>query len=411
MKIIIYKPFIAFPLLVASAGLFGNFAIPETAEAISAPTVVFVASPTTIQRGESASLSWTSTNADYCVRSGGWSEWVFANGAENVYPNVTTDFAIACSGSGGTAASRVTITVTDATAIPSTSYTPTYTYYNPYQVSGGNYPIGTSPTVQVSINPSAINRGQAVTLSWTSTNAGSCYAAGGWSGTKNLSGSETLYPQQTATYSVVCANSYGSGSDSESVTVYNSTVGGFGAGCSASQPTREIGQTVTFYGTSSGGNSPVTYRWSGDISGAGENYPMTFSTTGRKTAVLAATDSIGRSASASCYVDIVAAQASAKKPSNGVVLAEKTDETDYDKICREKGFIKPSDVELAGADSGTGTTTDEKNGPSFLSFLAFGAGSLPPGLGLFLFVLFIILLTFGTVMILFKFARKREATP
>lgn len=411
MKSVIYKPFIVFFLLAVSAGLLGNFAIAETASAVSAPTVTFVANPTTIRRGESASLSWTSTNADYCVASGGWSEWLFSGGAENVYPKVTTDYGISCSGIGGTAASRVTITVTDAATIPSTTYTPTYAYYNPYQVSGGSYPYAAGPTVQVSVYPTSMYRGQAATVSWTSTNAGSCYAAGAWSGGKNLSGSETLYPQQTATYTVVCANSYGSGSDSESVVVYNSVVGGFGAGCAASRETAPVGTAVTFYGSSSGGNAPVTYRWSGDISGTGESYPVTFSATGRKQATITATDSIGRIASASCGVDIVAAAATAKKPATGVVLAVKTDENDYDKICREKGYVKPAEIELAGKDSGASTTPDEKDGQSFLSFLAFGAGSLPPGLGLFLFMLFVILLTFGTVMVVFRIAKKREATP
>ena len=415
MKSVIYKPFIAFFLLAVSAGLFGNFAIVETSSAVSPTTVVFVANPTTIRRGESAALSWTSTNADYCVASGGWSEWVFSGGAENVYPKVTTDYGITCNGIGGSAASRVTITVTDAATIPSTSYTPTYTYYNPYQVSGGNYPYNTSPTVNVSVYPASINRGQTVTINWTSTNAGSCYAAGGWSGGKNLSGSETFYPQQTTTYTIVCTNSYGSGSDSESVVVYNSvSTGGFGAGCSASQATVQVGRTVTFYGSSSGGSAPVTYRWSGDLSGTGESYPVTFSAIGRKTAVITATDYAGRTASASCSVDIVAVVPSvttAKKPVTGVVLAEKTDETDYDKICREKGYVKPAEIELAGTDSGTSTTSDEKDKPSFLSFLAFGGGSLPPGLGLFLFMLFVILLTFGSVVVLLRMARKREATP
>lgn len=345
------------------------------------------------------------------MASGGWSEWVFSGGAENVYPKVTTDYGITCNGIGGSAASRVTITVTDAATIPSTTYTPTYTYYNPYQVSGGNYPYNTSPTVNVSVYPTSIYRGQAVTISWTSTNAGSCYAAGGWSGGKNLSGSETLYPQQTATYTIVCTNSYGSGSDSESVVVYNSVVGGFGAGCAASRETAAVGSAVTFYGSSSGGSQPVTYRWSGDISGTGESYPVTFSATGRKQATITATDSIGRTASANCSVDIVAAVAAAKKPATGVVLAAKTDENDYDKICREKGYVKPAEIELAAKDSGASTTSDEKERQSFLSFLAFGAGSLPPGLGLFLFMLFVILLTFGTVMVMLRMARKREATP
>src|SRR3990167_3879403 len=88
MKSVIYKPFIIFSLLAVSAGLFGDFTVAYATSTVPAPTVVFVANPTTIRRGESAALSWTSTNTDYCVASGGWSEWVFSGGAENVYPKV-----------------------------------------------------------------------------------------------------------------------------------------------------------------------------------------------------------------------------------------------------------------------------------------------------------------------------------
>ena len=60
--------------------------------------------------------------------------------------------------------------------------------------SGGN-PDGPSasppPNVVLSVNPTTIGAGQTVTLTWSSTNATSCSASGGWSGARDTSGTET----------------------------------------------------------------------------------------------------------------------------------------------------------------------------------------------------------------------------
>lgn len=53
-------------------------------------------------------------------------------------------------------------------------------------------------------NPSSISPPAGSTLSWTSSNATSCTASGGWSGTKAVSGSEIAYPSSTTTYSLNC---------------------------------------------------------------------------------------------------------------------------------------------------------------------------------------------------------------
>jgi len=79
------------------------------------------------------------------------------------------------------------------------------------------------PTVDIKANnydySVTITPNSSAVLTWTSSNANSCYASNGWSGSKNLSGSETTELLTSAkTYTITCSNSYGSASDS--VTVY-----------------------------------------------------------------------------------------------------------------------------------------------------------------------------------------------
>jgi len=425
MKNIVYTPFIAIFIIAVCAGIFGVFAYADATHdsyysqnPIPAPTVVFVANPTTIKRGDSVALSWTPTNSDYCIASGGWTGWLLPGGAQNMRPTVTTEYSITCNGGGGSAASKVTVTVTDPTVTPPVVTSPTYTYYNPYTVAGYPvYPAYAMPTVSVSLYPSVINRGQAVTLSWTSSNANYCYAAGAWSGTKNLSGSEVLYPQVTGAYTITCTNAYGSQSDSKTVYVNAPVVaaGGFGIACSPSTGTSvQAGRSVAFSATEVGGAAPVTYRWSGDVSGVGSSITTSFDALGRKTAILSATDSIGRAATASCYVDVGAVQSAstAVKPKPPAQVVKKVDETECETICRAEGFVKPSEIDLAKDEAAKEEEdkdeADTKDRPSFLSFLAFGGGSMPPGLGLFLFMLFMIFVALGTVLVVFRLVRRKE---
>jgi hypothetical protein len=77
--------------------------------------------------------------------------------------------------------------------------------------SGGGTP---TPTLQLAAGPTTINSGATSTLSWTATNVASCSASGGWSGTRSLSGSQSVGPlTATTTYTLTC------GALSRSVTV------------------------------------------------------------------------------------------------------------------------------------------------------------------------------------------------
>src|SRR5262245_12135547 len=89
---------------------------------------------------------------------------------------------------------------------------------------GGSTP---APTVQLQAEPRDVNTGQTTTLTWSSTNADTCTASGGWSGTKSVSGSEEVGPVAAdTTFSLQCTGGGGSASDNASVQVGDSTVAG-----------------------------------------------------------------------------------------------------------------------------------------------------------------------------------------
>ena len=76
------------------------------------------------------------------------------------------------------------------------------------------------PTVTISANPTSVSSGGSSTLTWSSTNATSCTASGGWSGSKATSGSQSITNiTSTATYTLTCTGTGGSGSNSATVTV------------------------------------------------------------------------------------------------------------------------------------------------------------------------------------------------
>ena len=79
---------------------------------------------------------------------------------------------------------------------------------------------GTTPTVTVSANPTSVSSGGSSTLTWSSTNATSCTASGGWSGKKATSASQILSNlTSTATFTLTCSGAGGTGSSSATITV------------------------------------------------------------------------------------------------------------------------------------------------------------------------------------------------
>ncbi len=176
---------IAVPLLLTACG--GGGAEP-------APAVSIAGSPATLTVGSPVSLSWSSTNATSCSASGAWSGSKSTSGTESVTPTATgaANFALACTGKGGSANASTSVTVN---ALP--------------------------PVVTISADQATIGLGKPVKLTWSSSNTTSCTASDSWSGAKAVSGTESVTPAAAgaATFTVSCTGSGGSANASAAVTV------------------------------------------------------------------------------------------------------------------------------------------------------------------------------------------------
>ncbi len=135
----------------------------------SSPAVAISSTPAQLTPGQSATLTWNSTNATACSGSGAWAGTISTSGTKSTGPLKTTaKYMLTCSGTGGSTTQTATVTVN---AAPSTG--------------------STAPTVTISADPSIVSSGGSTTLTWTSTGATACAASGAWSGTEAVSGTRS----------------------------------------------------------------------------------------------------------------------------------------------------------------------------------------------------------------------------
>ena len=158
------------------------------------PTVNLSVDPPSVLSGESATLSWSPTNATSCTASDGWTGAKAVNGGSEATTALSADtnFTLACTGDGGTSSETVTVTVSEPAP---------------------------APTVNLSVDPPSVLSGESATLSWSPTNATSCTAHDGWSGNKDPSGGSESTGELTATNSYTLECNGGGGSAWETVTV------------------------------------------------------------------------------------------------------------------------------------------------------------------------------------------------
>jgi hypothetical protein len=140
------------------------------------PTVSLTTSATAIAQGAAATLTWSSTNATACTASQGWSGSKPTSGSESTGAlSATTTFTLACTGAGGSATQSITVT-----AVP-------------------------PPTLTLNATPTVVNATGTSVLTWSSTNATSCSASGGWSGARAAAGAEDMRPLiADSTFTLVC---------------------------------------------------------------------------------------------------------------------------------------------------------------------------------------------------------------
>lgn len=240
-----------------------------------APTVSISVAPQGIFTGESATLTWSSANATSCSASGSWSGSKTLSGTQMVTPATGSHtYTLRCFGFNGSSSNSATLTVTPAPAvtisvspasissvqaatltwssISVTSCTASGAWTGAKTVSGsqtvsslapGSYtytltctgshgPASNSvmltvrppPAVSISVSPASVSVGQNAMLSWSSTDVTSCTATGPWSGSKTLSGSETVSSATAGSYAYTlsCTGAGGSASSSAVLTVGSS---------------------------------------------------------------------------------------------------------------------------------------------------------------------------------------------
>ncbi|MET0310162.1 MAG: hypothetical protein ABW023_15770 [Sphingomonas sp.] len=112
---------------------------------------------------------------------------------------------------------------------------------------------GNLPTIVLTATPATISAGGSTVLTWSSTNATTCSAAGSpvFVGTKNPSGSATISLSQTTVFTLTCASGAGSASAQATVTVAAPVAISFGADPSAISP----GGSSTLRWTASGAST------------------------------------------------------------------------------------------------------------------------------------------------------------
>ncbi len=75
------------------------------------------------------------------------------------------------------------------------------------------------PTVTLAADPTSIASGASSTLTWSSTNATSCTASGGWTGAEAISGTQSVSPTLTTSYTLTCTGAGGSASATATVAI------------------------------------------------------------------------------------------------------------------------------------------------------------------------------------------------
>lgn len=208
----------------------------------------FTASPKTVPYGWSTQLFWMAFGASSCTASGSWSGTKPSSGFES-RTGLTSDqnYVIQC----GSASASRTVTVTLPTcSLPwggTISHGESVTAYSQSRVVtpalctaastmetrtcnmgtlSGSYTYQSCvegpavPTATLSSSPSLVDEGQSARLSWSSTNATSCTAAGGFSTGGATSGSvQTGVLTETTTFQITCTDGTTSASASRRVTV------------------------------------------------------------------------------------------------------------------------------------------------------------------------------------------------
>lgn len=221
-----------------------------TREAPPLPACTVNVTPSTVNQGQAATLTWDASNTTslYIQNVG----YVNASGSVAVAPSQTTSYTGTASGEGGSADCTGSSTLTVLQSCPFNDHDITHgqsvTAYKdaslPYGSTctsqtrtcsngtlSGSYAYAScsvsalppAPTASISITPSIVRQAGTALVSWTSNGADSCTVTGGpdsWTGTASPTGGQTTSPiRGEVTYTLRCQNAGGTVAASSTVRV------------------------------------------------------------------------------------------------------------------------------------------------------------------------------------------------
>jgi len=234
----------------------------------------FTANPNSITSGSSSTLTWNTTNCVSASINQNVGSVNVPNGSQSVYPTQTTTYTLTAYGSnGGSVSSSQTVTVNQAQNCSITNF---------------------------NANPTSISSGGSSVLTWNTSNCTSATINQSIGNVNVPSGSYTVYPAQTTTYTLTAYGSNGgSVSQSKTVTVQqnNCSITNFTA--NPNSITSGSSSTLTWNTTNCTSVTISNLGYSVPVSGSQPVYP-TYTTT----YVLTAVGSNGGSVSQSQTVSV-----------------------------------------------------------------------------------------------------------
>ena len=213
-------------LFIVASCVDNNNATPEA----EPPSLSVAADPETIQLGKSTTLSWSSTDADFCDIQPGVGS-VVADGSIALSPDETTTYTITATGPGGTTTASITVMV-----------------------------IHPAPSASISADQTSIMAGETVLLSWSSAHADSA-VIDNEIGAVSVNGSTTVLPAASTSYTISVTGLGGTTTDSVTVNVNDPAP----VGISAAPTTIEQGGSSTLSWTSANGQSAHIDNGIGDV--------------------------------------------------------------------------------------------------------------------------------------------------
>ncbi len=148
------------------------------------PTVIVTAAKSSINEGESTTISWTSKKATSC--NAGKGNGTGVSGSFDTGPlTKTTAYAVSCTGPGGSNGGNTFVIVANTNTDGQTNF----------------------PNITVKAEPSSIKAGESSTITWESTNTTSCTLSGGGltgTGISNTKGVNTGALKTSMIYTVKC---------------------------------------------------------------------------------------------------------------------------------------------------------------------------------------------------------------